>query len=182
MKINNYSLSYILVKAFYSKMNIKYFLSINRRKFIFLSIVIPLFYTLIGSAIVFIFFKDDIDTSNRLENLGLLKKIIYGVIFAPFVETLLFQFLPIELLALITKNKEIFITIFSGILFGFAHYFNNHDYLFSIAAFLVGLIFASIYILAKKRKDISFPFLLVLSVHSIINLISLSINYFYDQS
>jgi len=157
-----------------------YFLSINRRKFIFLSFAIPLFYTLIGSTITFIF-KVDIDTSCILQDLlGLLKKIFYGVLFAPLIETFFFQYLPIELLRLIIKKKELFIVIISGALFGFAHYFNNHDYLFSIAAFLVGLIFASIYLFAKNRKDISFPFLLVFCVHAVINLISLSINYYYD--
>jgi membrane protease YdiL (CAAX protease family) len=163
-------------------MIIKYFLSINTRKFNFLSIAIPLFYTLIGSIFVFIFLNDEMDSSNKLQDIVLVKKIFYGVIFAPFVETLFFQFIPIEVLTLITKNKQIFIFFFSGVLFGLAHYFNNDDYFFSIAAFFVGLIFASIYILAKKRKDISFPFLLVLSVHSIINLISLSINYYYNNN
>jgi len=71
-----------------------FFLSITKKKFIFLSFTIPLFYTLIGSAIAFIFFKDNIDTSNKLQNLGLLKKIFYGVLLAPFVETFFFQFLP----------------------------------------------------------------------------------------
>jgi len=158
----------------------KYFLSITKKKFIFLSFAIPLFYTLIGSAITFIF-KVDIDTSSILKDLGLLKRIFYGVLLAPFIETFFFQYLPIELLRLVAKNKEILIIFSSGVFFGFAHYFNNHDYLFSIAAFLVGLIFASIYIFAKKRKDITFPFLLVFCIHSVINLISISINYYYDS-
>lgn len=159
----------------------KYFLSITKKKFIFLSFAIPLFYTLIGSAITFVF-KDGIDTSNISQDLGLLKKVLYGVLFAPLIETFFFQYLPVELLRLITKNKELFIVNFSGVLFGFAHYFNNHDFFFSIAAFFVGLLFAVVYIFAKKRKDISFPFLLVFSVHSVINLISLSINYYYNHN
>ena len=158
----------------------KYFLSITKKKFIFLSFAIPLFYTLIGSTITFIF-KVDIDTSSILLDLGLLKRIFYGVLLAPFIETFFFQYLPIELLRLVAKNKDTFIVFISGVLFGYAHYFNNHDYLFSIAAFLVGLIFASIYVFAKKRKDITFPFLLVFCIHSVINLISISINYYYDS-
>ena len=160
----------------------KYFLSITKKKFVFLSFAIPLLYTLVLSAITFVFFKDDINTSNKLHNLVFIKRVFYGVIIAPFIETFFFQYLPIELLRLITKNKELLIIFSSGILFGFAHYFNNHDYFFSIAAFLVGLLFASIYIFAKKRKDISFPFLLVFCVHAVINLISLSINYYYDNN
>jgi membrane protease YdiL (CAAX protease family) len=159
----------------------KYFLSISKRKFIFLSFTIPLFYTLIGSAIAFIFI-DKVDTSNKLQHFLFAKKIFYGVLLIPFIETFIFQYLPIELLKLFAKNKEFFITVISGGLFGFAHYFNNRDYFFSIAAFFAGLIFASIYLYSKKRKDISFPFLLVFSVHSVINLISISINYFYYQS
>jgi len=160
----------------------KYFLSITKRKFISLSFVLPFFYTLVLSAITFVFFKDDINTSNKVHNLVLIKRVFYGVIIAPFIETFFFQYLPIELLRLIIKNKEIFIVFISGALFGFAHYFNNHDYLFSIAAFLVGLLFASIYLFAKNRKDIFFPFLLVFCDHSAINLISISINYYYDNN
>lgn len=155
----------------------KYFLSLTKKKFILLSFAIPLLYTLIGSALVFIL-KVDIDTTSRLQGLSLLKKIFYGVLFGPFIETFFFQYLPIELLRLITKNKETLIVFSSGALFGFAHYFNNHDYFFSIAAFFVGLIFASIYLFAKYRKDITFPFLLVFAVHSVINMISISINYY----
>ena len=105
---------------------------------------------------------------------------LYGVLLMPFIETFIFQYLPIELLKLFIKNKQLIIVIISGGLFGFAHYFNNRDYLFSIAAFFAGIIFASIYLYSKERKDISFPFLLVFCVHSVINLISISINFFYD--
>jgi len=157
----------------------KYFLTTTKKKFIFWSFFIPLFYTLLLSVFTSFILKEQINKySSALEDLPIIIKLIVFSVIAPFIETFIFQFIIIEfLLSFIKKNKYLVILL-SGFLFGFAHYFNMYNLIYSIAAMVAGIIFATIYIIAKDRKDIYFPFLLVFGVHAFINLTSEIINFY----
>ena len=113
---------------------------------------------------------------SKFAHISIIKLFFYKVLLAPLIETLLFQFIIIEFFLLIFKgNKVIIALIISASVFGYSHYFNTQNVLYSLFAALIGLIFASIYILTKRRKDIN-PFLLVFFVHLSINLFAFVIN------
>jgi len=156
-----------------------YFLTTTKKKFVFGSFFIPLFYTLLVSAFASFLLKENIDIhSSNLENLTIIEKLIAFIIIAPFIETFIFQFIIIEILLSFIKKNEVLVILLSGFLFGFAHYFNAYNIIYSILAMVAGILFASIYIIAKDRKDIYFPFLLVFGSHAFINFLSEFINFF----
>jgi len=90
---------------------------------------------------------------------------IQAVLVAPFIETILLQFIPIEILLMYRRKKRknkpnlIFIGVFSAVLFGLMHF---HAYteiagiafgvLKVIVTFLVGLILSYTYLVYKSQS------------------------------
>ncbi len=122
-----------------------YFVNIAKRSFVFLAIFIPLIYTFILTIISFFV---EIGATHRKDlfiNSSLLGIFFKKVIFAPFIETLFFQALIIEIvLKTNLKNKDIIAILISGLVFGGTHFFNTHNILYTIFAIIAGLLFASI--------------------------------------
>ena len=91
------------------------------------------------------------------------------VIFAPLLETFVFQFSIIKGFRLISKRTWVMIFLaipISAVLFSFAH---DYSIYYQVAAFFVGLIFASAFLVGIYRKD--WPaFFLVFMIHSCWNL------------
>lgn len=80
---------------------------------------------------------------------------LIAVVVGPLIETEFFQALPIELLRHIAKRFKIRystwpIIIISAVLFGAIHYFNIA---YIIATFLIGILLAFAYHVARKRKQ-----------------------------
>ena len=94
--------------------------------------------------------------------------IILSVILTPILETWLFQYLPIEFFKTY-YNKTWQLTLISGIPFGLLHYFNQYLLRDAVYGVVIGVAFAYVYILAKKRKDIN-PVLATALVHAGYNL------------
>lgn len=88
---------------------------------------------------------------------------------APFIETLIFQSLVIELLEKIKilNEKKYIIVIISAILFGISH---SYSYIYIFYAGILGLFLGYAYIVYQK-KHFS-PFLMVIIIHSLRNTIA----------
>jgi len=104
--------------------------------------------------------------------------VLETVFLAPIIETIIFQFLFIEIFLylfskLTIKNKKGIIVFLSGILFGVLHLYNI-SYMISTAIF--GWIYGSIYFFYKVNGKIN-PFLAVLIIHAFDNLFTLLMDY-----
>lgn len=94
--------------------------------------------------------------------------IMAAVILAPVIETWVFQYLPIEFFKTY-YDKTWPLVLISGIPFGLLHYFNYFLFRDAVYGVVIGVAFAYVYILAKKRKDIH-PVLATALVHAGYNL------------
>lgn len=153
-------------------------LSINKKQFIIYSFLLSLSITLTTNILTNLFVAEDLKIKNDLMEQHISIIFLFIVLISPFFETLIFQFSIIELgYKFIKKEKIVLFT--SAFLFGFVHIFNNeaiiNKVIYFTITFLSGLIWAIIYSLAKKRKNVS-PFLLILSIHIFENLIGFVIN------
>jgi len=88
------------------------------------------------------------------------------VIIAPLFETLIFQFLIIELLYFF-KVKNNSIIIISTVLFAISH---NYNIVYILAIIFPGLMYATYYLYLKINKKNGF--ILIFSLHAFSNLIS----------
>lgn len=92
---------------------------------------------------------------------------VFVVFLQPFIETLVFQFLIIEILININffKNNENLIILISAYFFAIVH---NYDFIYFLFALLEGIILSYIYLYFNKKGD--FPFFIVFSIHSLSNI------------
>jgi membrane protease YdiL (CAAX protease family) len=89
------------------------------------------------------------------------------VLFAPLIETALFQYFIIsKLIKKFGYENQLFITTISASLFGLSHYYSMP---YIIKAFITGFFYGTLYLVLLKRKKS--PFLYVSLTHSIYNLI-----------
>ena len=134
----------------------KFFLRINKLKFIFFSILFGVSIDLILS-ILLPLSKEIVIENDFLEGKSLIYIFLTTVIIIPFIETLLFQFIIIEgyFIILRKNNKAIILAILtSSIVFGLSHSYSLNYILLGL---IIGFYLSLIYVLAKLRKDIS-PF------------------------
>ncbi len=101
---------------------------------------------------------------------GVFVQISIGVLLAPFLETAVFQALPIELLSRQTVVKWPAIILTSSALFGAAHHYSKG---YMIAAFLIGVVFSYAYFVRRGKEGR--PFLLVFAAHALRNSVSLTL-------
>jgi len=92
------------------------------------------------------------------------------VIFAPFVETLIFQYFLINLTISLTrflfkKESIVLAIILPAAVFGLAHTYN---YIYVVSTFIVGLLLNTFYILVKYRKHDAYSCTTI--VHGLYNL------------
>jgi hypothetical protein len=91
--------------------------------------------------------------------------IVVSSIFAPIVETCLFQLLPFYLLKKAGINNQYLLLFLPAMLFG---YFHTYHPLYQVAAFTCGLVFNYTYI--WYRINYKYAFVLVALLHSAYNL------------
>lgn len=102
-----------------------------------------------------------------------------AVFLAPLIETVIFQFILIELFLygfskLPNTRKYVLSVLLSGTFFGILHLYNTS---YMIATAILGWIFGSIYIFYKINQKIK-PFFAVFIIHSFDNLITLFIDHY----
>jgi len=91
------------------------------------------------------------------------------VLFAPIVETLIMQVLPIKITQRIFGNSLIFLTVvISTIIFSLAHI--GYSIWYSILTLPMGILLALTYIIFQKREESGFW--MVFSIHSLRNLLA----------
>lgn len=144
----------------------------SNKKFIILSFLISLVASLAINLIINFFISDNFQNSLSKESLTTV--FLFTVIFSPFIETLLFQFLPIEIgLSFIKKTGSVILLF--AFLFSIMHIFNEKVLIDKVLIFFATFIWASIYVLAKQRKRVN-GFLLVLSIHCFENFLAFLVN------
>lgn len=94
--------------------------------------------------------------------------LIISVLIAPFIETILYHWIPIYLLKKITNNYFIVILL-TGVLFASAHL--SYDILYAFSMFPYGIIFSWIFY-CKYKKSVWSALLYTTAIHSGVNLIS----------
>jgi len=87
------------------------------------------------------------------------------VLFAPLIETVIFNFSILFALSKVFKNKYLIITL-SSFLFGLMHYYSLAYVIF---AFLGGLIYNSFFYICWQRYNILKAFIFTLLLHSVHN-------------
>jgi len=153
-------------------MNIK----INKFSFIFCVIIITLLTTFLLSYISS-FFNVSPSHSEIINNYSALKFLILLVFVAPLLETLFLQAAIIEFFLYHLNVKNLIIPIFiSGLIFGSLHYLNTFNFIYMLAATIIGILFASIYINAKRRGDIN-PLIITFVCHFTSNFFAFLLKY-----
>ena len=153
-------------------MNIK----INKFFFIFCVIIITLLTTFLLSYISS-FFNVSPSHSEIINNYSALKFLILLVFVAPLLETLFLQAAIIEFFLYHLNVKNLIIPIFiSGLIFGSLHYLNTFNFIYMLAATIIGILFASIYINAKRRGDIN-PLIITFVCHFTSNFFAFLLKY-----
>ena len=98
-----------------------------------------------------------------------------AVIFAPIIETLFGQLLPIRITAKILKNKFRIVWVFiSAILFSLMHF--GYSIWYSLLTLPMGILLAKTFIVFQERKESSFW--ITTAVHSLRNLIGVIAIYY----
>jgi len=157
---------------------VAYLLKTPRYKFIVISIGSVLVWTFIASLIGYLT-GTKISHQYMFLDKSLFYKFNIVVLVGPLIETFLFQYVFIEFLLMFSKRYLVLIII-SGLIFGASHYPHFHNFLYSFFAFIAGFLFASIYIISKKRKDLN-AFYMVFLVHSCSNLIAFLVGYIISR-
>jgi len=97
--------------------------------------------------------------------------VLMGIIFAPLVETLIFQWACIKCLQMLRLNAPVILVI-SGFLFALAHEFEER---WPVDMFIAGLAFSWVF-LVETRRPKGFPVLVTVSVHALFNAMALAIS------
>lgn len=102
-------------------------------------------------------------------------KFFFGVLIGPFFETLIFQFIIIELIKKVSK-KDLIIILSSSILFALSHYFNIYYVLMTLT---IGSVMAWYYLLLSKTNKWT-AFFSVFLLHSLNNLFVFCWSIFFE--
>jgi membrane protease YdiL (CAAX protease family) len=145
-----------------------FFLNTNQYILIGIFVSFNIFISFLFSIISKLIFGNSF-TSNIHKFENLTEEFILVVIVSPIIETIIFQFIIIEIFY--EKCNKYLICGLSAILFASSHLYNI---LYFVFAFIMGLAFAYLYILGKKKeKGIKYVFL----SHLIYNLIAFILNH-----
>ncbi|MGL5785999.1 MAG: CPBP family glutamic-type intramembrane protease [Bacteroidales bacterium] len=104
-------------------------------------------------------------------NFSFEKELLITVFFGPFVETVIFQFLPYVILSRISylKKNPVYIILISTFLFGLTHNYSAHHIIYST---MVGFFYMYLYIMRTGKH----PFYTVFILHAVSNLVSISLD------
>jgi membrane protease YdiL (CAAX protease family) len=106
-------------------------------------------------------------------------QIIVGCFFAPVVETLLFQTLPIHIFTEVFIKKRNIAIFISALLFGLSHYYSL---LYILITFVIGLLFAWAYLNYEERNGSQKAFWAITLAHALRNAIAALLGVFLPES
>jgi len=122
----------------------------------------------------YIFPSLELGLNETMANKGWPEKIFVAIVFAPIIETFLFQYLPHRILLRGIGLNWKLVSLVSALLFGLSHWFGFGYIVFAV---LIGLVLILTYILLfESNKN---PFLVVMLAHVLRNSIALVIAYFF---
>lgn len=132
----------------------EYFMQLNVIKFI-VYISILTYLVVVPYVVIISFFTDNIGESKVLSSNNLIEIIFVSLIFAPIVETFIYQTIIIQGLRLFTwfRSQPFIVASISALLFGVSH---SYSIYYIIFAFLIGLLLAYSYLVYLYRKESSF--------------------------
>lgn len=153
---------------------IRYLYRLNSISFILIGFLIMILASFIPS----LFIPEGSYRNSVVESIakdGILTLLLFGCIFAPFVETFLFQYLPFILVNRLFnhKNRFFFYLIISSPIFGYMH---DYNIFYFFIGCLVGFILSFFFYIAKLRKQSAL--LQVTIIHALNNLLALLITIF----
>ncbi len=138
--------------------------------FVWIILLVGYFYSLLP-------FADNMQNVEELENIkksGILPYFFITVFFGPIFETLVFQAFVIyvtqSLFLKIGVKSLICPVLCSALVFALDHSYNIS---YMALGFVVGLIFASSYVIVKQRKESAV--IVVIIIHTIVNLVPFSL-------
>jgi hypothetical protein len=102
---------------------------------------------------------------NGLSGFSTTSKFIIVVLITPLIETLIFQFIPIEFLKRTKWSKPLFLILVPSLIFSMMHYYH---FIYVIMTFVGGIILNYYYL--EMQKISKYPFLLTALLHSLYNL------------
>ncbi|RVU90935.1 CPBP family intramembrane metalloprotease [Flavobacterium columnare] len=134
------------------------------RFFLFLTIAILNGY--IFNFLIKIFELKNLNNSgNDLENFSKFSKFLIIVIVAPFIETLIFQYLPLKVLERFKIENRFLLIIIPSLIFSLIH---PYHYIYILMTFFGGIILNSYYQISKNNNK--YYFFLTTLLHSMYNL------------
>lgn len=152
--------------------------SLSVLQFYLLVIPFSLFIVYIWSYFLEIY-GTNISDENPVDRLPKEINFFLTVVFAPIVETLVYQYMPYKLLNYFNffkiggYNRITFILFLSSLFFALSHLYSATYFIYS---FFVGLLFISIFYYSYAiRRDGAYSFWLLVIIHMIINTLA-----FYD--
>lgn len=123
--------------------------------------------------LTYLFPSLEVGTNWSVEGKSWTEKIFAAVIFAPIIETFLFQYLPHRILLRKLSLNWTWVMLISALLFGLTHWYGIGYIVFST---LIGLVFIAAYVfLYETNKN---PFLVVTFAHMLRNTIALLTLYY----
>ncbi len=149
------------MKLFFEKVHL-YLISLNKVKLIALFILLNILNSFSFSMLAYFFTGVGL-TNHSIRTMGAMDELLIAVVFAPILETVIFQYALIE--SIRQKIKPLYACFLSATAFALVHCYSVFYFLF---AFISGLIFAYLYYL---EKSILKSFLLVLSAHFLYNML-----------
>lgn len=116
------------------------------------------------------YFDEDALLGLEVDNspFGLFRSFLTLVILTPFIETLIYQDIVIQLLLWLRIRPLIAITV-SALFFAVSHYYNVY---YMLAILPSGFLFAAYYYVLKMRKDSWYALLIITLLHALLNLVA----------
>ncbi len=139
---------------------VKEFSKISQFKLICFTVIIEISVTLIFSFLLFPNHTAGPTFDTKLE------EFFIAVVFAPLIETLIFQYSIISYILGKWTNAYLFSCIFSAVLFGISHFYSPE---YILKTFFSGLLFGSLYLVVHNKNNNAF--IIVAIAHSIYNFI-----------
>jgi len=138
-------------------------------------------FIIVGNAMIFVlnyFFSETGFAEEQVSSIPDSDIWISGLFFAPLLETLFVQLVPIEICLAVCNeifSKRLpFVSLFiSASLFALGHGYNVN---FIIFTFCTGIILAAGYLIFRRQKHFGFGFLITCLLHFMVNLTSIVFN------
>ena len=96
-------------------------------------------------------FKLERGSNEIIRDKGMLLTFLYTIILGPFLETLLFQFIPVKLLSTYTffKQRKLLLALISALIFALSHIYSFYYFILS---FLVGAVFVFFFLIMEFKQ------------------------------